>query len=71
MLRYQQVSVFKVQSLRDNIKAMAHTLIELLTEDDYDQQTKKECQDELQDIQGPSIQLELEAFSSPAPEAAV
>ena len=46
---YQQVSVRKVQSLRSNITAMAQTLVELLAQPSYDQQTKQECEDELQD----------------------
>ena len=49
--QYQEVAVQKLRSLRGNIMAMAHVLVELLAARDYDQQMRQECQDELKDGQ--------------------
>eukprot|EP00439_Symbiodinium_sp_Y106_P051145 s2569_g6.t2 len=47
--KYQEVAVQKLRSLRGNIMAMAHILVELLAARDYDQKMRQECQDELKD----------------------
>ena len=49
--KYQEVAVQKLRSLRGNIMAMAHILVELLAARDYDQKMRQECQDELKDGQ--------------------